>query len=124
MHVFLWILTGIVAAAFLAAGAMKLLRPRASLINAGMGWVEDFPQPGVRAIGAAEVLGAIGLVLPGLVGTAPQLVPIAATCLGIVMLGAVVVHLRRHESFLAPAVLLVACAVIAWGRFGPYALTN
>ena len=70
-----------------------------------------------------RILGAIGVVLPAIVNIAPILVPVAATCLAIVMVGAIVVHIRRAEraAILAPAVLFVMAAVVAWGRFGPYA---
>lgn len=63
------------------------------------------------------------MVLPAIVHIAPLLVPVAATCLALVMVGAIVVHIRRAEyaALLAPAVLLVAAVVVAWGRFGPNA---
>jgi hypothetical protein len=63
--------------------------------------------------------GAIGLTLPAVVGIAPILAPVAATCLAVVMAGAIIVHVRRREAAaLAPAaVLLLLAVVIAWGRF-------
>lgn len=123
MNVVLWIIAGLLAAAFLAAGAMKLIQPKEKLAASGMAWTEDFSAGAVKAIGAVEVLGAIGLILPALTGIAPVLVPLAATGLAITMAGAVVVHLRRGETqAIAPgAVLLILAAVVAWGRFGPYA---
>ena len=117
----LWVVAALLAAAFLAAGLTKLSRPKAALA-AQMGWVEDFSQAAVRAIGAAEVLAALGLILPAAVGVAPILVPLAATGLAIVMIGAIVTHARRHEAQMIAAnvVLLVLAAFVAWGRFGPY----
>lgn len=72
----------------------------------------------------AEVLGAIALVVPGLVGVAPVLVPIAAVCVGVTMAGAVVVHARRREwdKVLMPIALLALAALVAWGRFGSWPL--
>ncbi len=122
MQVFLWIVAGLLALAFLAAGVMKLTQPREKLASA-MGWVEDFNAPTVKLIGGLEVLAAIGLILPALTGIAPILTPLAATGLVLVMIGAIVTHLRRgeYQMIVANAVLLVLAAVVAWGRFGPYA---
>jgi len=64
VNVFLWIVAGLLALAFLGAGAMKLSQPREKLA-ASMGWVNDFSAPMVKTIGALEVLGALGLILPG-----------------------------------------------------------
>ncbi|SFK53158.1 DoxX family protein [Geodermatophilus ruber] len=123
MNVVLWIIAGVLAAAFLSAGLMKLGQPKKKLADSGMGWVEDFSPGAVKAIGALEVLAAIGLILPAALGIAPVLVPLAATGLVLLMLGAAVVHARRGESqmIVVNVVLLVLAAVVAWGRFGPYA---
>ena len=119
----LWIVAGLLALAFLAAGVMKLTRPKAALAEAGLAWVEDFRAGTVRLIGALEVLGAVGLVLPAVTGIAPVLVPVAATGLVLLMLGAALTHLRRKEytGMLPSLVLLALSAFVAWGRFGPYA---
>ena len=59
MNVFLWIVAGLLAALFLAAGATKLIQPRRNLMaNPNMKWTEDFSAPTIKLIGAAEVLGA------------------------------------------------------------------
>jgi len=119
----LWIVQGILAAAFLAAGLQKLLRRREALAQS-MGWVEDVRQTHVRAIGVAEVLAALGLVLPGLTGIAPVLTPVAATGLVLLMVGAAVTHARRGEPALIAVnvVLGLLAALVAWGRFGPWPL--
>jgi uncharacterized membrane protein YphA (DoxX/SURF4 family) len=59
MNVVIWVLQILLALAFLAAGLTKLTQPRRKLATT-MGWVEDFSDPGVRAIGALEILGALG----------------------------------------------------------------
>lgn len=122
MNVVLWIIAGLLAAAFLAAGVMKTLQPKEKLIASGLAWAGDFSDTQVKLIGAVEALGAIGLVLPALLDIAPVLVPIAATGLAITMAGAIVVHVRRNEipGSVPSLVLLVLSAVVAWGRFGPY----
>ncbi|RKR75932.1 DoxX family protein [Frondihabitans australicus] len=113
MVIAFWIVTGLAALAFLGAGVMKLVRPRAALAASGMGWVEDFGDGGVKLIAAAEVVGAIGLVVPALTGVAVLLSPIAGIALAVLMVGAVVVHARRHESVVPPLVLAVLAAVAA-----------
>ena len=89
-----------------------------------MGWVEDFSDPGVRAIGALELLGALGLLVPAVTGVATALVPITALGLALLMVGAAATHRRRGELPLIGinAVLLVLAVVVAWARFGPYSL--
>jgi uncharacterized membrane protein YphA (DoxX/SURF4 family) len=122
VNVVLWIIAGVLALAFLAAGAMKLLRPKPKLIESGLGWAADFSDGTIKLIGAAEVLAAIGLILPAALDIAPILVPLAALGLVIIMIGAIVVHLRRKENPMVAAnvVLLILAAVVVWGRFGPY----
>lgn len=122
MNVFLWIVAGLLAVAFLGAGAMKLSQPRAKLSASGMPWVDDFSDGQVKTIGALEVLAAIGLIGPPLTGIAPVLAPLAAVGLVLTMIGAAVVHARRGETqgIVVNAVLLILAAVVAWGRFGPY----
>ncbi|MFD5815718.1 DoxX family protein [Streptomyces sp. NPDC127038] len=122
MNVLMWIIAALLAAAFLAAGLMKLAQPKAKLAEAGMGWTEDVSERSVKLIGAVEVLGAAGLVLPAALGVAVVLTPLAALGLALVMAGAAVVHARRRETPLIAVnlVLLALAAVVAWGRFGPY----
>jgi DoxX-like family len=75
----------------------------------------------VKAIGALEVLAAVGLVLPAAVDIAPVLVPLAAVGVVLLMVGAMITHLRRHEAGFAMGNLayLAMAAFVAWGRFGP-----
>jgi uncharacterized membrane protein YphA (DoxX/SURF4 family) len=122
MTIVLWIIAAVLAAAFLAAGAMKLAQPKTKLLESGMGWVEDFSTGAVKAIGALEVLAAVGLILPAVLDIAPVLVPLAALGLALLMAGAAITHLRRKENqmVLINAVLLILAAIVAWGRFGPY----
>jgi uncharacterized membrane protein YphA (DoxX/SURF4 family) len=121
MNVVLWIIAGVLAAAFLWAGLTKLLQPKEKLATT-MGWVEDFSPGAIKLIGALEVLAAIGLVLPAALDVLPVLVPLAAIGLIALMVGAVITHGRRKESPMIAVnlVLLVLAAVVVWGRFGPY----
>ena len=123
MNVVLWIVAGVLAVAFLASGLMKLAQPRQKIVESGMGWAGDFSDGAVKGIGALEVLGALGLILPAVFDIATVLVPIAATGLALVMLGAAVTHARRRENqmIVVNVVLFALAAFVAWGRFGPYA---
>ena len=117
MNLALWILQGLLGAAFLMAGAMKLLTPRQELAKK-MLWAKDFSDGGVKLIGLAEVLGAVGLVLPWLLGIGRMLTPVAALALTVLMLGAVGTHLKLKDGQAAPAVVLaVLSSLIAIGRF-------
>lgn len=124
MSVALWIVAGLLTVAFLAAGGTKLAKSKQALVaDPRQAWAEDFSPGAIKAIGVAEVLGAIGLILPALTGVAVILVPVAAVGLALDMLGAIITHLRRGESKVVavPVVLLLLAAFVAWGRFGPYA---
>jgi uncharacterized membrane protein len=120
MNIALWIIAGLLAAAYLIAGLTKLTKSKADLEkNANMGWTQDFSQSAIRGIGAAEVLGAIGLILPQATGIAPILTPIAAVGLVLLQVGAIVVHVRRQEAKVLPVniVLLLLALFVAVGRF-------
>ena len=122
MNIVLWIIAGLLAFAFLAAGAMKLAQPKEKLAASGMAWTDAFSPGMVKLIGALEVLAAIGLILPAVLDIAPILVPLAALGLVLMMIGAAVTHARRKENQMigVNVVLLILAAVVAWGRFGPY----
>lgn len=122
MNVFLWIVAGVLAAFFLAAGLTKLSQSKAKLNeNPQMAWTKDFSAGTLKLIGAAETLGALGLILPGAFDIAPVLVPLAASGLAIIMIGAIITHARRKEPqpIIINAVILVLALVVAVFRFGP-----
>jgi uncharacterized membrane protein YphA (DoxX/SURF4 family) len=123
MNVVLWIIAGLLAVAFAGAGLMKLAQPKAKLAASGMAWTEDFSDSQVKGIGAVEVLGALGLILPAALGIAEILTPLAAAGLAITMVGAAITHLRRKEGQMVPInVLLGGLALfVAVMRFGPNA---
>src|SRR3979490_2375977 len=125
MNLALWIIAIVLAVVFAASGLMKQFVPKDKLVTSGQGWAQDYSPTSIRLIGLAEILGAIGLVLPAAVHIAPILVPLAAIGLVLVMVGAAVVHARRNESMnVAVNLALIALAVfVAWGRFGPYSFT-
>ena len=122
MNLILWIIASALAAVFVLAGGTKLLIPREKLAQApGGGWVNDFNAGFVKALGAVELLGAVGLILPAALDVAPVLVPLAAVGLAAIMVGAATVELRRQESkhVLVNLTYLALIAFVAIARFGP-----
>ena len=122
MNLFLWILAGLLAAAMLGAGVMKLSQPKDKLAASGQAWVEDFSAGAVKAIGALEVLAAVSLILPAVLGIATIFVPLAAAGIVALMIGAAVTHARRREYPMigVNAVLGGLALVVAIFRFGSY----
>lgn len=122
MNILLWVIAGLLAVVFLAAGSLKIGRPIEKLAASGMGWAEDFSPGAVKAMGALQIAAAVGLTLPAMLNIAPIFVPLAALGLAIMMAGAAIVHLRRGEpAMIVPNIALCALAVVVvWGRFGPY----
>ena len=118
MNLALWIVQVLAAIAFLAAGVPKIILPMPA-IRQRVAWASAVPPWLIRFIGVAEVLGAIGLILPAVTGIAPWLTIAAAVGLIVAMLSAAVFHIRRAElAGMAPAVVLLALAlVIAYGRW-------
>jgi uncharacterized membrane protein YphA (DoxX/SURF4 family) len=126
MDLALWITAGLLAAVFLFAGSTKLFLSREKLAEApGGGWVLDFSAGFVKALGAVEILGAVGLILPALLGIAPVLVPLAAVGLATIMVGAAIVTYRRREPthVLVDVTYLAMAVFVAFGRFGPESFT-
>lgn len=123
MNLVLWILQTALAALFAAAGVMTSAQPKDKL-ESKLPWTADFSAGTVRFIGLAELAGALGLILPAATGLAPVLTPLAAAGLALLMVLAALTHLRRNEpaAIALNAALLIAAAIIAWGRFGPHAL--
>jgi uncharacterized membrane protein YphA (DoxX/SURF4 family) len=122
MNSALWIIAIVLAVVFVGSGLMKQFVPKEKLVTSGQGWAQDVSPTNIRLIGVAEILGAIGLVVPAAVHIAPILVPLAAAGLVLVMVGAVVVHAQRREpmNVVVNVVLIVLAVFVAWGRFGPY----
>ena len=121
MNIALWIIAGLLAAVFLFSGFGKLFVPREKMAEVGNAarWVLDFRPGTLKAIGALEVIGAVGLVLPAVLDIAPILVPLAAGGLALIMIGATIMRIRRGESkaALGDATYLALTVFVAIGRF-------
>ena len=126
MNVAAWIVAGVLAALYLTAGTLKSTQPRERL-EGPMPWTTSLETPQIRLLGVAELLGALGLVLPKLLGVVDDragvlgtLTGLAAAGLALIQAGAIVLHLKRREPAVLPlnVVLMVAAAFVAAARFG------
>jgi DoxX-like family len=126
MNLALWIVTGVLAAVLLVSTS-KMVVPREKIASVGHAaeWVLDFSPGALRAIGILEILAVAGLILPAALDIAPVLVPVTATSVALLFVGAVSMRLRRGEkATIVPDVVYLAMAVfVAWGRFGPESFT-
>lgn len=118
MNYALWIVQGVLAVVFFAVGVMKIVIPKEKAVEKAA-YSEDFSQSTLCGIGFLEMLGAMGLVLPGLIGFLPVLTPLAAVGLMLTMIGAAATHIRRQEfPLVGPnVVLFLLAAFVAYGRF-------
>jgi hypothetical protein len=109
----LWTIQGLLALLFLFAGSMKLVLPIAALTSQ-----TPLPALFIRFIGVCEVLGAAGLILPGLLRIRTALTPLAAAGLVVIMIGATALTLAAGSTgaSLIPAMVGVLAAFVSWGR--------
>ena len=117
MNIALWAVQIILALVFLAAGFMKTFQTAKT--KETVDWARESSSGYIRFIGIAEILGALGLVLPWALDIVPILTPVSAVGLGIIMLLAAILHAKRHEGqgiFMA-FILLVLAAFVAYFRF-------
>lgn len=117
LHVGLWVAQGLLAAMFLLSGSMKLTAPIADLMSK-MSWVSADMTWLPRFIGASEVAGALGLILPSALRIQPKLTVAAAVGLLVVMVLAAGTHAMKGEYGVigVNVVLGGLAAFVAWGR--------
>ena len=118
MNILLWIIQILLALLFLFAGGMKLVVPADVLMANAPPGSTQFPALFLKFIGLVEVLGGLGLILPGAFKKRPELTPLAAAGLTIVMIGAVVISVMDHgiAAGVVPLVTGLLCAFVAYGR--------
>jgi uncharacterized membrane protein YphA (DoxX/SURF4 family) len=119
MNILLWIIQVLLALMFLMAGGMKLWYPIDYLLSMGPPNQIVFPGWFMKFIGLCEVLGAFGLILPGLFRRQQHLTALAALGLTIIMIGAVVVTLMGpgFKFAISPLITGLLCALVAYGRW-------
>jgi len=118
MNVLLWVLQGLVSLVFLFSGGTKLVMSTEAMQKMSPPNSIMLPGAFVKFIGVMEILGGLGLILPGLTNIRRNLTPIAAFCLLIIMIGAVVISVMGPGvgAAIIPLVVGILCAVIAYGR--------
>ncbi|MCK6075234.1 DoxX family protein [Paenibacillus silvae] len=116
MNITLWIVQIILAAGFVYSGWMKTVRIESS--KKTWAWVNDMPRILVILIGIAELLGALGLVLPWAINIAPLLTPFAAIALAVVALLGMLFHIWRKEyrELGVNIFFIVLALIVAFGR--------
>jgi uncharacterized membrane protein YphA (DoxX/SURF4 family) len=121
MNIVLWIIQVLLALLFLLAGGTKLVLSIETMRS--MGSPNQIMLPGlfIRFIGVCEVLGALGLILPGLLRIRTDLTQLAAAGLAIIMIGATVLTFAGDGvgMALSPLVVGILTAFVAYGRWRP-----
>ena len=118
MNILLWIIQILLALLFLFAGGTKLWMSMEQMQSMASPNQVHLPEFFIRFIGVVEVLGALGLVLPGAFRIRKGLTALAATGLLIIMIGAVVITIAGDGIAMAitPLIVGLLCAFVAWGR--------
>ncbi|MEU4554430.1 DoxX-like protein [Micromonospora violae] len=122
MNLALWIAAGLLAAVALTGGITKAFVPKEKLAAiTGGGWTDAASVGFVKTLGVLELLASAGLILPAVLDIAPVLVPVTAICWVLLMVGAMITHLRHDEAKFIGVnlVYLAVAAFVAWGRLGP-----
>jgi hypothetical protein len=120
MRIAVWIVSALLALAFLFIGASKVFVPAAELETMAQG----VPVVLLKIAGIAEMLGALGLVLPAATRILPVLTPIAGCGLVVTMIGATITNLLIGEYALVGQTVFLGtlAAFVAWARFGRCAI--
>jgi hypothetical protein len=120
MNIVVWIAQGLLALGFLTVGYGHAFNAAKMREMPRMEWIKAIPPALMTFIGAAEMAGGLGVLLPMVTGIWPWLTPIAAGLLAVVMLLAIFFHLQRREFAIirGNVILLLLAAFVAWGRWG------
>jgi len=117
MNIAVWIVQGLAALGFVYSGWLKAFQNKKAA--AAWGWVNDVPKSFVAFIGLAELLGALGLILPLELNIAPIWTPIAATGLAAIVFFGALFHITRKEyrEIGVNIVFFALAAFVAISRF-------
>jgi hypothetical protein len=122
----LWIAAGLLAVVALTGGITKTFVPKEKLAaHAGGEWTGQAGVGFVKTLGVLELLAAVGLILPAVLGIAPVVVAVTAVCWVVLMIGAMIAHGRfgQYELVLVNVFYLGLAAFVAWGRFAAVPFT-
>jgi putative oxidoreductase len=117
MNLILWIVQGLLAFVFIAVGSLKLFAYEKFKAQSEKKGPVGITRGLAAFIGFAEIVGGLGIVLPMAANIAPSLSLWAAVGLSTIMLLAIGYHLRRHESAVAPGILLLLAVFVLFARF-------
>jgi putative oxidoreductase len=117
MDTILWIAQVVLAVLFLLFGVTHLTRRET--MRERVPWMWALPREAMFVIGTLDILGAIGLILPAVTRIQPWLTPLAALCLAVLMVFAIIFHATRRElpNNALNGILGLLAAFVAWGRF-------
>jgi putative oxidoreductase len=117
MDVILWIAQVILALLFAVFGVTHATRRESRRDQ--IPWMWALPREAMLVIGTLDILGAIGLILPAVTRIQPWLTPLAALCLAVLMVFAIIFHATRREfpNIALNVILGLLAAFVAWGRF-------
>jgi uncharacterized membrane protein YphA (DoxX/SURF4 family) len=118
MNIVLWVVQSFLAGIFLVTGGMKFRQSR-EVIDRKLAAVRDFQTSSIRLLGLVELLGGLGMILPGITGIGLILTPLAATGLAVIMIPATVIHIRSKEpkAVALNLVILAMTIFVAWHGF-------
>jgi len=124
MNTILWSCQALLALLFGYSGFCKSIYSETVLVEKkGQTGVAGLPAGFIRFIGISEILGAVGIILPWMLGIAPVLTPLTAVCFAVIMVFAARIHYRLHEpkNVITNLVALVISLFIAYFRFAELA---
>lgn len=116
LHITLWVVQVALALAFGMIGVTKLTTSDAVLIQQSGELIEKYGVGLIRFIGIAELLGALGLILPAALRILPILTPLAALGLAIIMGLATALHASKGEPIVTQVIFLLLTLFVVWGR--------
>ena len=117
MEIIIWPLKGLLAALFAFSGLSKIFLPKAKLLENGMKGLINIEEQQIKVVGLLEFLGAVGLILPSLLGIYPILSGVAALCLSLAMIVSARIHQQLKLSVVPNLVVLAMCLFVAYWAF-------
>lgn len=125
MDTLVWATQGLLSFVFLMAGLMKMIQSKDKVIASGGKWAEDFAPTLIKVIGIVEVVLAVGLTLPRILGHGHVLTSASAAGLAVVMMGAFFTHLRRKEHLflLVTGLFFILASLVCYAQF-PFPLNG
>ena len=118
METIILILQSLIAFIFIFSGINKFYFDAKTLVKKGQTGVDGLPTWLIKFIAVSEIFGAIGIILPSILGHHLILIPISAICLGGIMIPAALIHFKRNEpkNILINCIILIFCLIVSFFR--------